>query len=735
MSDQCERLPFLLEIGSEEIPARFIPPSMQDIAGRLENLLRELHLAHGPLRVLATPRRLAVLCADLAARQPDRLEEVKGPPLSAAFDAEGKPTPAAQGFARKLGVAMSACERGRDQRGEYLLVRRRQPGRPAAAVLAEHLPQLVLSLPFRKTMRWGDLDLEYARPLQWLVCLLGGEVVPFGLGNLTSGRTTRGHRTLTGNAAREIAAGDHYEAVLRDLHVVGDPVMRRQLILAQAEALLAARPEPGDLQPDEELLSEVVHLCEHPTVLIGSFDPVFFELPDEVIATALKAHQRYFVARRAGDGRLLPCFIAVRDGGSDHLDSVRAGNERVLQARLQDALFYWRTDQRRRPDEHAAALAAVTWLEGFGSVADHTGRAARLAAHLWAHGMGEDRPVPAELKRAAALSRFDLVTEMIKDGKEFTKLEGLIAARYAAAAGEDQAVCQILVDSLLPRAAADELPQTAAGAVLSVAWRLDTLAGCWLAGFAPTGAKDPYALRRHALAMLRILLARRARVNLDDLLRLALAQLEAQVPSAVIKVASQQAHEQLLTFLRIRLEGWLIESTAADPDVVRAVLPVRAQDPAAAAAWIEALRGFRDRDEFLLLARSFKRITNILGGQILTAAQRDRSAERWLAGGGGAAGEDFAALADPAELALRDAVVKAVPDLLAAEERDDYLMVFRILNRIGPDVDRFFDTVRVNAQDAGLRGLRHGFLREIHALFCRYADFSQVVLPEEHGVE
>ncbi len=519
MSTPVERLPFLLEIGSEEIPARFIPASMRDLASRLEALLAEAHLGHAPLQVLATPRRLAILSGGVDVRQPDRDEAVKGPPVKVAFDADGNPTKAGEGFARKMGLELADCGRGTDQRGEHLLVERTIPGRDAAEVLGEQLGDLVLSIPFRKTMRWGELDIEYARPLQWLVCLLGEAVVPFAVGNLTSSRTTRGHRTLAADESREIPSPDAYRNVLAGLSVVVDPEDRRRLILEQADVLLEGLSEIGSMHEDPDLLEEVVYLCEHPTAFMGSFEADYFELPDEVITTALKAHQRYFTVENAAGSGLLPNFIAVRDGGGEHLESVRDGNERVLRARLADALFYWRFDQQRTPDEHAAALNQVTWLEGLGTVADQTARSASLAAHLWQSGLGDTAEMPAELKRAAALSRFDLVTEMIKDGKEFTKLEGLIAARYAAAADEPPAVCEILEMSLLPRSAAGLLPSGRNSAVLSTAWRLDTMVGCWLAGFVPTGAKDPYALRRHALAILRLLFDLDARVDLRDVLR------------------------------------------------------------------------------------------------------------------------------------------------------------------------------------------------------------------------
>ncbi|HOX26644.1 MAG TPA: glycine--tRNA ligase subunit beta [Candidatus Krumholzibacteria bacterium] len=726
MSSHPARLPFLLEIGSEEIPARFIPTELDELAARFAALLGELGLAHDGLRVVATPRRLAVFSGGIAASQPDREDVVKGPPVQVAFDPDGKPTPAGLGFARKIGVDLEACDRGRDQRGEYLVAKRRIPGRPAAEVLAERLPALVLSLPFRKTMRWGDLDLEYARPLQWLVCLLGADVVPFRLGNLASGRTTRGHRTLAADGAREIPNPDRYAAILAELHVIVDPAERRRRILEEAVARLGELPEPAVLHADDELLTEIVFLCEHPTVFVGDFEPSFFELPPEVIVTALKAHQRYFVVERPGAQGLLPHFVAVRDGGAAHLAVVRAGNERVLRARLADALFYWRFDQRRRPDEHAAALAQVTWLEGFGTIADQTRRAAALAENLWTHGCGDGGPVPPELRRAAALSRFDLVTEMIKDGKEFTRLEGQIAARYAAAAGEPAAVWRALADSQRPRTSTDELPADPISSTLSVAWRLDALAGCWLAGFAPTGAKDPYALRRHALAVLRILLERRARVDLRDLFARALAPFAAMRPQDDLDAVRRE----LLDFVRVRLEGWLVDGVGAELAVVRAVLPVRGHDPADAVAWIDALAQFRTREDFLLLATGFKRCTNILEGATLPAEERARSVDRWREGGRGAAGEDFAPLREPAERALREAVTAAVPDILAAEAREDYVAVFRSFSAFGPPIDRFFDQVRVNAEDRELRAVRHAFLREIHALFLRFADFS-LVAPEE----
>jgi glycyl-tRNA synthetase beta chain len=721
------RLPFLLEIGSEEIPARFVPGAMEELSRRFEALLAESRLAHAPLRVLATPRRLALLCDGLDACQADREVELKGPPVSVAFGADGTATRAAEAFARKAGIDLAACARASDAKGEYLVARTVVPGRSAAAVLAEHLPALVLGLPFRKVMRWGTGTIEYARPLQWLLCLLGDDVVDFAVGTLRSGRVTRGHRTLAGDARRDVADPGAYDAVMHELSVVPDPEERRRRIEAGAREAVARLGTAARWREDADLLDEVVHLCEHPTVLRGAFAEAYFELPAEVIVTALKAHQRYFAVEHGAAEGLLPYFLAVRDGGSEHLDRVIAGNERVLRARLDDALFYWNFDQRKSPDQHTEGLATVTWLEGFGSVLDKTRRVTRLVDELWSAGLGDGGATPAALQRAAGLCKFDLVTEMIKDGKEFTKLEGVMASRYAARAGEAPEVCCALERYHLPRQAAGELPGDRLSGVLAVADRLDTIAGCWLAGFAPTGAKDPYALRRHTLSIVRIVLDLGARLDLAAAVTIALQ------PYTSLRSAAQlaAAADEIVEFIRVRLEGHLVESHGAGLPMVRAVLAARAMDPTDLLAWIRALDRFKDRDNFLLLATGFKRCTNILEGAVLSSEERTRSVERWLAGGPDVAGRLFGGLPEPAEQNLAREVAKAVPDLLAGESSGDYVAVFEQLSAFGPAIDRFFETVRVNAPDPALRDARHGFLREIHALFLRFADFAAVAPGED----
>ena len=713
-------LPFLFEIGTDELPARFLPVERQHVAAGFAALLAELSLEHRGLRVLATPRRLAVLVEALAEQQADRTIEVKGPPLSAARGPDGSPTPAALGFARKNGVAIEDClEMGDGKGGAFLGVRRTLAGRPAAELLAERLPGLLTAIPFPKTMHWGTSDFEYARPIQWLVALLGEQVLPLEMAGLRAGRVSRGHRTLAAGAPVEIAAPGAYLAALRDHGVEPDQDERRRVVREGGERL--AREAGGRIVEDEELLQEVTDLLEHPTPFLGAVPESYFALPDEVIVTALKAHQRYFAVRREGDGRLLPVFFAVRDGDDTALDNVIRGNEKVLNARLNDALFYWRCDLKLTPDQHTARLADVTWLEGYGTVLDKVGRVSRLVERLWSAGLGDGGAPPPELLRAARICKFDLVTEMIRDGKEFTKLEGTIGARYAAAAGEAPAVCSLLEEYYRPRSAADGLPAGAAAAVLAAADRLDTLAGCWLAGFVPTGAKDPYALRRHTLAVLRILIDRAARLDLAEVVAQALAGYATLADEA----RRGLAHGEILAFARTRLEGQLVAG-GVSLEAVRAVLPAHGNDPTDAVAWARALDGFREQPDFLLLAKGVKRCRNILEGHILEGGDLAGCADRWRAGGGTPGGRGFSGLPEPAEAALAAAVAAAVPGLLALREAGDYIGVFRALSGLGPAIDGFFETVRVNADQVELRELRHAFLREIHGLFAQFADLGEV---------
>jgi glycyl-tRNA synthetase beta chain len=550
--------------------------------------------------------------------------------------------------------------------------------------------------------------------------------VPLSVDYLMAGRQSRGHRTLAGDRLLEIGHPGEYLAAMAAAGVIVDHVERRRLIVDGFARELAAYDPQARLREDDELLTEVVFLCEHPTPFLGSYSEQYADLPPQVITTALKAHQRYFTVGKQETEALLPRFAAVRDGGRDHLAKVIRGNERVLHARLADAHFYWTFDQKHSPDERVAMLATVTWLEGFGSVLDKTRRLEDLVAWLWGNGLGDQADVPSDLRRAAHLAKSDLVSEMIKDGKEFTKLEGFIGSRYAALAGENRQVCRSIERHYLPRSSMGELPGDRQASVLSVADRLDTLAGCWLAGFVPTGAKDPYALRRHALAILRILFDGALRLDLAAALARAVAGAAVFCPGRDQGAAVAEIGE----FVKTRLEGYLVDALQANPEVVRAVLPVRWRDPVDALAWVQALAEYRVLPDFQMLATGFKRCRNILKGEILGLDELSACRDRWLAGGLGALGEKLEDLPEAGERALRQQVAAVVPALVAAEANGDYRQVFAHFAALGPAIDFFFEEVRVNAEEADLRILRHAFVREIHGLFAQYADFAAIAPVE-----
>jgi glycyl-tRNA synthetase beta chain len=717
---ETKRLPLLIEIGTDELPARFLPVERKFLAPALEGLFQELKLDHDEIRVMASPRRLAVMIDALETCQQDVVMEVKGPPMRVAYDADGNPTRAAEGFARKNGLELADAYEITDEKGGTFLAAKVQvPGRETSALLVERLPQILLDIPFQKTMHWGTSDLEYARPVQWLVAMLGDDLIPLEFAGVNAGRMSRGHRTLADNRGVEIAAPADYLSCLRDAFVVVDQEERKKTVVAGVQEILADMKDAVWLM-DEDLLSEVVDLCEFPTPFSGGFDKAFFELPPEVIVTALKAHQRYFAVGVAGGEGLLPVFISVRDGGSEALDNVRGGNEKVLRARLSDALFYWHFDQKHTPDQHVDRLVDVTWIEGFGSVLDKTDRVVALCEYLWNNGMGDGGPCPGTLLRAARLYKFDIVTEMVRDGKEFTKLEGIIGARYAALAGESREICETLENFHKPRSSGDDAPKQLHAAILSLADRFDTLSGCWLAGLVPTGAKDPYALRRHTLAILKIVQTHDFRISMATVLEKALS-----VWTNYDAAKQSVALEELLSFVGVRMEGYLVQSGYSQ-EAVRAVMAVHRDDPADIRNWASALTGFSSQDDFLLLAKGFKRCRNILADKLVDDYDAESCRRRWLEGGKTPEGQLFDKLFESEEVELRDRVVGAMPQIMAAVDSLNYEEIFRILSDLGPSIDRFFDAVRVNVEDEALRDLRHAFLQEIHGLFAGFADFSHI---------
>jgi len=690
---------FLLEVGTEEMPARFLDPALeqlQELAGRM---LAENRLAHGEIRVYGTPRRLALYVRDLARVQDALVQEVKGPAVKVAFNQDGEPTRAALGFARSQGVDIKDLVVKNVGPVEYVFAVKRLEGRPAAEVLAELCPALIGGLHFPKPMRWGDLDVRFARPIRWLVALHGEEIVPFGFAGLTAGRETRGHRFLCPGPV-PLAAAAEYADVMKKSFVLVDPAERRRVIWRQVEEL-AARAG-GLVEPDEELLSEVANLVEYPTALCGSFDPEYLKLPVEVLVTPMREHQRYFPVRNK-EGGLLPRFIAVRNGTEEHLDIVRAGNEKVLRARLADAAFFWREDLATPLSERVEALKKVVWQESLGTVYEKTERLTALSRYL-AGALNADRDQTDCVLRAARLAKADLVTSMVY---EFTELQGVMGRAYALENGEHPAVAQAIFEHYLPRFAGDQLPATLPGRVLSLADKIDTLTGCFAIGIQPTGSQDPYALRRQALGICHIVLDGELVLSLREMVSRAYSGFAGRVK---LTLDEEKVAEELTGFFAGRMRGILAEK-GLPYDVVEAVLAAGVDDLLGVWQRAQALETFRLTPQFEAVLTAYNRANNL-----------SRKYPQ--------ATVDPATLVHPAEknlYACLTAARSAVENRLAAR---DYRGALASLTTLVAPVDAFFEAVMVMVEDERVRNNRLGLLRMVVELTAPLADLSKIVGAE-----
>ncbi len=656
----------LLEIGTEELPASAAPAALAQLAERLPALLGELRLEHGAATPFGTPRRLALRVAGVAGSQPDLEEWVRGPSRAAGFDADGEPTRAALGFSRGHGVEVSALV----EREGYLYALKRTPGRAAADVLAVELPKLIAAIDFPRSMRWGSGDLRFARPIRWIVALLGSATIPFVLGDVTSGRATYGHRTLAPGAV-EVASPSVYEAVMHEAGVMADPAARAEHIRTAVQAVAS----PATARIDEGLLAEVNWLVEHPTPFRGEFPKEALAVPEAVLVEVMRVQQRYFPVQDP-KGLLLPQFCGVRDGDAEHLDTVIAGNERVLRARFADARFFYDEDRKRTLASRVPELGRVTFAEGLGDVGAKVARLARLVSGPTA-------------QRAAHLCKADRLTHLVD---EFPELEGTMGAHYAQLDGEPADVCQAIAEHVLPRAAGGDLPQSQAGRDLAIGDRLDNLAGHFLLGRAPTGSADPFGLRRQAIAVLRIL---RERIEPD------LGQAMSAAIDGYTGVGDPAAASlEVRRFLRERLRGLMIEA-GHRYDLVDAILATdewRVGELWARLATLEAiLANPALAPDFLTV---YRRCANL-------ATKADRDAKFRVE-----------AATAPEEAALGQA-------LLAAPRREG-LDHARAVASLRPAVDALLDRVLIMAPEPEVRANRLALLRDVAAFAARFADLGRI---------
>ncbi len=682
----------LVELGTEELPPKALVRLAEALRDGLVGGLDKAGLGHGPSRIFAAPRRLSVLVEGLVVAQADREIERRGPALKAARDAEGQPTPAALGFARSCGVDVAALEILRTPKGEWLVWRGVQPGRATAELLPGILDQALDALPIPRRMRWGDGDETFVRPVHWLVLVHGDTVVPYRRFGIEAGRMSRGHRFHHPEVIT-IESADDYAARLESAGwVVADPAVRRRRIREQVEA--EARAAGGQALVDEALLDEVTGMSEWPVAIRGDFDARFLEIPAEVLVAAMQGHQKYFPVVDAGGG-LLPAFVTVSNIESRDPSVVRRGNERVIRPRLADAAFFWEQDRAVRLEARLPELARVLFQQRLGSLLDKTHRLLALSTTL-AAVLSAD-PVRAE--RAALLAKCDLLTDMVG---EFPELQGVMGRYYARHDGEEDEVAQAIEEHYLPRQAGDRLPASVLGRILALADRLDTLVGIFAIGQAPTGDRDPFALRRAALGLLRIAIEEALPIDLDALIGEAAAIYRRQgveIPDGT--------GEAVYAFVIERLRGYCLDHGIA-ADVFAAVRACRPVCPADFMRRIAAVTAFRARPEAASLAEANKRIRNILRKAGETVPDTI----------------DPARFVEPAEQALFDAVGRlsdAVGPLLAVA---DYDTVLSALAGLHAPVSAFFDEVMVMADEPALRRNRLALLKALADLFLGVADIA-----------
>jgi glycyl-tRNA synthetase len=684
----------LLEIGTEELPAGDLSLALKQLEAAVPAMLDETRLGYDSVRIVGTPRRQTVLVYGLASRQPDRSSEVLGPPARVAFDADGAFTRAAEGFARKQGVPVEALRVVEDGDKSYVAAAVTEAGRLAAEILAETLPALVAGLRFPKTMRWNHTNVPFSRPLRWLVALLGEQIVPFEYAGVASGRTTRGLRPY-GSPEIELASADDYLATLaQSAHgsagIIVDGAERRESVQIQAEALAAS--VGGCIPDDPGLLEEVTNLVEHPTALLGRFEAEYLALPQDVLITVMKKHQRYFPVVDAESGELMPYFVAVRNGDDLHLGVVREGNEDVLRARFADAKFFYEQDTSKPLEAFLPRLDTLTFQEQLGSMLDKSKRLEQLVLVVGrALGLGQGEIETA--RRAAHLCKADLATQLVI---ELTSLQGLMGRQYARLSGEDDAVAEAILEHYLPRSAEDAPPQTGPGLALSLADRIDSLVGLFGVGLAPTSSADPYGLRRAALGLVQNLIEHKVELPLCPLLDRAAELMPVEVPA--------QALDDLAEFIAGRLQGWL-RDRGLRYDVVDAVLAERGDDPYSAYRATVQLAAWVERDDWMDLLNAYGRCIRIVRGL----------EERY----------QFAPGADPepATATLRQAYEAARAQITPQSDADRLLTALRPMI---PVINRFFDDVLVMHEDQALRESRLGLLQDVWALSRGIIDVTRL---------
>lgn len=680
----------LLEIGTEEIPAHVMPGILSQLKENAAKTFEELRIEYKNIKTLGTPRRSALLVEGLAEQQADLSKENRGPAVNIAFDADGNPTKAAQGFARGQGVKPEELV----TKDGYVYAMVHEKGGQTVDLLGDTLKGLVDGLNFPNNMHWADLDYKFIRPLRWLVALYGQDVIDFEVANVKSGRTSRGHRFLS-EGDFEIANAEDYVEACRKASIIVDQNERCEMIRQQIAEVAAANG--GQAEVNEDLLEEVLYLVEYPTALCGKFDEKYLALPAEAVITPMRDHQRYFPVLK--DGQLLPLFITIRNGGKEHLETVQHGNERVLRARLEDAQFFFDEDRKKTLEQHGEKLKTVVFQDGLGTIYDKALRLEVLAGYI-ADAIGANEQDKKDAVRAAKLAKADLVTGMVT---EFTELQGVMGREYALLDGETKAVAQAIDEHYMPRFAGDSQPASVAGRIVSLADKIDTIVGTFSRGLIPTGSQDPFALRRQALGIVNMLKEAKYHISLSQLVAKAMELLN-------IADDGQQAKLQndVADFMKLRLKNVLADA-GIRYDVVDAVF-VTVDDIYGVFLRAQAVNEAVKQDMEKTI-QAFVRTGNIA-----------RKAENVQAA------VETGLLAEQVEKDLYKAYEAAASKVEKEVAAQDYAGAIATLSQLAAPIDAFFDGVMVMDKDEKIKNNRLGLLKLVDNLICQVADFSKIVL-------
>lgn len=683
----------LLEIGLEELPARYVTDSMNQLADKVRNWLETMKINYRELKAFSTPRRLALLVLDVAVTQEDVSEEAKGPARKIAQNDDGEWSKAAIGFSRGQGMSVDDIYYKEINGIEYAHVKKFIKGKQTIELLPE-LKDLITSIHFPKNMRWADNDLKYIRPIKWIMALFGQEVIPFSITNVTTADWSMGHRFLGGKW--HLTNAKDYEEFMLEQKVIVDPVKRKNMIVQQLKNIEEAK---GWVIPvDEDLLEEVNNLVEYPTALYGGFESEFLELPQEVLITSMKEHQRYFPVK-SKDGKVLPQFVTVRNGGSDHLENVARGNEKVLRARLSDAAFFYREDQRTDIESCLNKLTSIVYHEEIGTLAEKVKRVRRLTNILTEKvSFSSQDKVAAD--RAAEIGKFDLVTNMVN---EFPELQGVMGERYARQKGESEAVAIAINEHYKPRNAEDDTPATEVGAVLSVADKMDTICSFFAIGMIPSGSQDPYALRRQATGIVQILLHQNWTIGLEELIQESLSLLN---EDGKMKQKMEAVTGDLVTFFKLRLK-YLLQEKDVRHDLIDAILGAEVGDIHSLFNRAAVLEANKNKADFKENIEALSRVINIATksesqGEINTSLFENDYEQR-----------------------LYERYISLQEQLSEHVTEETY---FELLVSLKNDINQYFDHTMIMADDAAIKQNRLHLMVQLSNLIKKFANVSEIIV-------